>query len=96
MLGLLSEGLGLERNYIQILSKEPLVRLRINYYPPCPQPDLVNGLRPHSDGNMLTVLLDDGVDGLQVQKGEDWFIVPSIPGALIVNIRDLLQASEIL
>nr|ACN40802.1 unknown [Picea sitchensis] len=91
LLGLLSEGLGLNPNYIQILNKEPLLQVRINYYPPCPQPDMVNGLKPHSDGDMLTVLLDDGVDGLQVRKDEDWFTVPSIPGALIVNIGDLLQ-----
>ena len=96
LLGLLSEGLGLDPNYIQILNKEPLLQLRINYYPPCPQPDMVNGLKPHSDEDMLTVLLDDGVDGLQVRKDEEWFTVPSIPGALIVNIGDLLQASEIL
>nr|ABK23283.1 unknown [Picea sitchensis] len=91
LLGLLSEGLGLDPNYIQILNKEPLVELRINYYPPCPQPDMVNGLKPHSDPNMLTVLLDDGVEGLQVRKDEDWLTVPPVPGALIINIGDMLQ-----
>jgi len=91
LLGLLSEGLGLHPNYIQTLHKEPRIQLKINYYPPCPQPDLVNGLRPHSDGNMLTVLLDDGVDGLQVRKDEQWFTVAPVPGALIINIGDLLQ-----
>eukprot|EP00253_Pinus_taeda_P015293 PITA_15293 len=91
LLGLLSQGLGLDPKYIQTLNKEPLLQVRINYYPPCPQPDMVNGLKPHSDGDMLTVLLDDGVDGLQVRKDEDWFTVPSVPGALIINIGDLLQ-----
>ena len=96
LLGLLSEGLGLDPNYIQTLIKEALLQLRINFYPPCPQPDLVNGLRPHSDGDLLTVLLDDGVDGLQVRKNEQWFTVASVPGSLIINIGDLLQVSEIL
>jgi len=91
LLGLLSEGLGLDPNYIQTLNKEPLVQLRINYYFPCPQPDLVNGLRPHSDGDILTILLDDGVEGLQVRKDEQWFTVAPVPGALIINIGDLLQ-----
>jgi len=95
LLGLLSEGLGLDPNYIQMLSKEPLLHLRTNYYPPCPQPDMVNGLKPHSDQNMLTVLFDDGVEGLQVRKDEDWFTVPAVPGALIINIGDMLQASKI-
>jgi len=92
LLGLLSEGLGLDPNYIQnLINKEPLLRLRINYYPPCPQPDMVNGLKSHSDVGMLTVLFDDGVDGLQVLKDEDWFTVSPVPGALIINIGDMLQ-----
>jgi isopenicillin N synthase-like dioxygenase len=44
---------------------------------------------------MLTVLFDDGVEGLQVRKDEDWFTVPAVPGALIINIGDMLQASKI-
>ena len=48
LLGVLSEGLGMNLNYIATLIKEPLVHLRIYNYPPCPQPDLVNGLRPHA------------------------------------------------
>ncbi|XP_057832893.2 jasmonate-induced oxygenase 4 isoform X2 [Cryptomeria japonica] len=91
LLGMLSEGLGLDPNYFRTLIKEPLLQLRINYYPPCPQPDLVNGLRPHSDGNLLTVLIDDQVDGLQVRKGEEWFTISPVPGSLVVNIGDLLQ-----
>eukprot|EP01018_Ginkgo_biloba_P034361 Gb_06109 [translate_table: standard] len=91
LLGLLSEGLGLKPDYIQNFLKEAVLQLRINYYPPCPQPDLVNGLRPHSDGDMLTVLLNDEVEGLQVRKDQAWFTIPPVPGALIINAGDLLQ-----
>eukprot|EP00253_Pinus_taeda_P030520 PITA_30520 len=91
LLSLLSEGLGLETNYIYTVIKESMLQLRINYYPPCPQPDLVNGIRPHSDADILTVLLNDGADGLQVEKDEQWFNVTSVPGSLIINIGDLLQ-----
>ena len=96
LLGVLSEGLALNLNYIATLIKEPLVHLRIYNYPPCPQPDLVNGLRPHSDPDILTVLLDDGMDGLQVRKDDQWYTVASVPGALTINVGDLLQVSEIL
>ena len=96
LLGSISEGLGMNLNYIATLIKEPLVHLRINNYPPCPQPDLVNGLRPHSDPDILTVLLDDGVDSLQVRKDDQWYTVASVPGALTINVGDLLQVSEIL
>ncbi|KAH9324679.1 hypothetical protein KI387_004857, partial [Taxus chinensis] len=91
LLVLLSEGLGLDPDYVQTLIKEPVLQLRINYYPPCPQPDLVHGLKPHSDGSLLTVLLDNEVEGLQVRKGTEWYNVIRVPGALVVNIGDILQ-----
>ncbi|XP_057846266.2 oxoglutarate-dependent flavonoid 7-O-demethylase 1 isoform X2 [Cryptomeria japonica] len=91
LLGFLSEGLGLDSDYVQTLIKEPLLQLRTNYYPPCPQPDLVNGLRPHSDGDVLTILLDDQVVGLQVRKGVEWFNVSPVPGSLVVNVGDFLE-----
>lgn len=31
--------------------------MRINYYPPCPQPEQVIGLNPHSDAGALNILL---------------------------------------
>ncbi|KAH9324678.1 hypothetical protein KI387_004856, partial [Taxus chinensis] len=91
LLVLLSEGLGLDPDYVQTLIKEPVLRLRINYYPPCPQPDLVHGSKPHSDASLLTVLLDNDVEGLQVLKDAEWYNVSLVPGALVVNIGDLLQ-----
>jgi len=32
---------------------------RFNYYPACPRPDLVLGIRPHNDIRVLTLLLAD-------------------------------------
>ena len=56
----------------------------------------MNGLRPHSDGSVITALLDDQVEGLQVKKGGEWFTVSPVSGSLIVNIGDLLQVSKFL
>jgi len=40
---------------------------RFTYYPPCPRPDLVYGLKPHTDNSVVTVLLlDPNIGGLQV------------------------------
>jgi len=45
--------------------------MRINYYPPCPMPDHVLGLKPHTDGSSITFLLQDKeVEGLQVLKDD--------------------------
>ncbi|KAL6606102.1 hypothetical protein ACP70R_041755 [Stipagrostis hirtigluma subsp. patula] len=52
---------------------------RFNYYPACPRPDLVVGLRPHSDVCVITLLLmDKDVGGLQVLRDGTWYNVPPI------------------
>ncbi|XP_066322066.1 gibberellin 2-beta-dioxygenase 6-like isoform X2 [Miscanthus floridulus] len=67
--------------------------LRLNRYPPCPISADAFGLVPHTDSDFLTVLCQDQqVGGLQLMKGARWVAVKPIPGALIVNIGDLLQA----
>ncbi|GJN29500.1 hypothetical protein PR202_gb17726 [Eleusine coracana subsp. coracana] len=52
--------LELEEDYfVRQISDKAHAFARFNYYPPCPRPDLVNGVRPHSDGGVLTILLVD-------------------------------------
>lgn len=75
-----------------------MTHARFNYYPRCPRPDLVVGLKPHSDASVITVvLIDDAVSGLQVQKPNDgagvWYDVPIVPNALLVNVGDAIEVS---
>ncbi|CAA7014885.1 unnamed protein product [Microthlaspi erraticum] len=66
--------------------------MRMNYYPPCPQPDKVVGLTPHSDAVGLTILLQvTEVEGLQIKKDGTWFFVKPLPNAFIVNVGDVLE-----
>jgi isopenicillin N synthase-like dioxygenase len=66
--------------------------MRINYYPPCPMPDHVLGLKPHTDGSSITfVLQDKEAEGLQVLKDNQWFKIPIIPDALVINVGDQLE-----
>uniref|UniRef100_A0A1J3K9D5 Protein SRG1 n=1 Tax=Noccaea caerulescens TaxID=107243 RepID=A0A1J3K9D5_NOCCA len=66
--------------------------MRMNYYPPCPQPDKVIGLSPHSDAVGLTILLQvNEVEGLQIKKDGKWVPVLPLPNAFIVNIGDVLE-----
>ncbi|XP_057819861.1 oxoglutarate-dependent flavonoid 7-O-demethylase 1 [Cryptomeria japonica] len=92
VLSLLSENLGLKPDcFINIFGKMSL-STRMNYYPPCPRPDLVLGLSPHSDATGLTVLLqDDETVGLHICKDGEWIPVQPIPGALVINIGDMLE-----
>ncbi|KAJ0082919.1 hypothetical protein Patl1_10086 [Pistacia atlantica] len=66
--------------------------IRVNYYPPCPQPELVTGLNPHSDGGGLTILLQlNEMEGLQIRKDGMWVPVKPLPDAFIINIADALE-----
>ncbi|XP_011625820.1 protein DMR6-LIKE OXYGENASE 2-like [Amborella trichopoda] len=68
LLALLSEGLGLDSGYLnEQFGKHNQIQL-INYYPPCPDPNLTLGLPGHFDPNGITVLLQDEVGGLRVLK----------------------------
>ncbi|KAK6229221.1 hypothetical protein SCA6_018172 [Theobroma cacao] len=66
--------------------------MRMNYYPPCGEPEQVIGLTPHSDATGLTILLQvNEVEGLQVKKDGNWVPVKPLPNAFIVNIGDVLE-----
>uniref|UniRef100_A0ACD5XYC7 Uncharacterized protein n=1 Tax=Avena sativa TaxID=4498 RepID=A0ACD5XYC7_AVESA len=65
--------------------------MMVNCFPACPEPDLTLGMPPHSDYGFLTILLQDQVNGLEVNDGQDWLLVDPLPGALIVNVGDHLE-----
>ncbi|KAK9067464.1 hypothetical protein SSX86_014793 [Deinandra increscens subsp. villosa] len=93
LLGLLSRGLGLEDGEMkQGLGGEDLnYMLKINYYPPCPCPDLALGVAPHTDMSSITILVPNEVQGLQVFKDDHWYDVAYIPNALIIHIGDQIE-----
>ncbi|XP_021812061.1 codeine O-demethylase-like isoform X1 [Prunus avium] len=66
--------------------------VRFNLYPPCSRPDVVLGLKPHADGTIITLLLQDKqVEGLQFLKDDQWFRAPIVPDALLINVGDLAE-----
>ncbi|XP_057820982.1 protein SRG1 [Cryptomeria japonica] len=93
ILGLFGENLQLKSDYFKYkFGEDPLMTMRMNLYPPCPRPDLVFGLSPHSDGDAITLLLqDDQVEGLHVRKNNEWILIQPIPYAFVVNIGDLME-----
>lgn len=91
LLGLASEGLGLSADKLKEMTCHEGRVMVGHYYPQCPQPDLTVGLASHSDPGVLTVLLQDHMGGLQVKHDGVWVDVKPVPGALVINVGDLLQ-----
>jgi isopenicillin N synthase-like dioxygenase len=75
----------------------PTSFLRLNRYPTTdPLDELSADAAPravhhHTDSGAITVLFEDGVPGLQVLKDGHWHDVVPSPGALIVNIGDMIE-----
>ncbi|KAL8110314.1 codeine O-demethylase-like [Apium graveolens] len=89
----LSRSLNLKETcFLDQYGKNASMVTRFNYYPPCPRPELTLGTKPHADGSAITFLLQDKeVKGLQVLLGDQWFTVPTVPDALLVNVGDQVE-----
>ncbi|KAL6573821.1 Aconitate hydratase mitochondrial [Orobanche hederae] len=95
LLDLLCENLGLEKGYLKKVfygSKGPTFGTKVSNYPPCPKPDLIKGLRAHTDaGGIILLFQDDKVSGLQLLKDGVWVDVPPMRHSIVVNIGDQLE-----
>ena len=94
LLGFMARALKLEKGEMEELFDDGMQSVRMTYYPPCPQPERVVGLTPHSDASGITILLQvNGVDGLQIKKDGVWIPVSFLLDALVVNVGDILEVS---
>ncbi|MEO5899881.1 MAG: 2-oxoglutarate and iron-dependent oxygenase domain-containing protein [Ilumatobacteraceae bacterium] len=87
-------GLGLSIDYFEDKIDRHISMFRVLNYPDQPQAPLEGQLRAgaHSDYGSLTLLRQEQrPGGLQVMtKNDGWMDVPAVPGALVVNIGDLM------
>lgn len=94
LLKLISMGLGLEEDYLTgDLSGGP-IKMVFNYYPPCPDPSLTLGLPKHCDPNLITLLLQGTVRGLQVIHDGQWIPVDPLPNTFTVNFGILFEVMQ--
>ena len=95
LLDLLCENLGLEKSYLKKVfygSKGPNFGTKVSNYPPCPKPELIKGLRAHTDaGGIILLFQDDKVSGLQLLKDGKWIDVPPMRHSIVINLGDQLE-----
>ncbi|KAI3824535.1 hypothetical protein L1987_05997 [Smallanthus sonchifolius] len=92
LFGLIGQALDIDKEEMFNIFDDGMQSMRMTYYPPCPQPDLVVGLTPHSDAAGITILLQvNNVEGLQVKKDGMWIPVDFLPDAFVVNVGDILE-----
>lgn len=94
MLRLIAAALDLQEDFFLQYTTKPMVQMRLFHYPPQPpmsDEDLF-GVAPHTDYGMITLLAQDPIGGLELQKRDgEWIAAPYIDGTLVVNIGDLFQ-----
>lgn len=91
ILSLISEGLGLGDGYFSENFNKGPVNMNVNHYPTCPDPSLTLGLPKHCDPNLITLLLQGNVGGLQVLHDGEWLQVDPTPNAFVVNFGYVLE-----
>ncbi|KAK4421118.1 protein SRG1 [Sesamum alatum] len=92
ILKLMTKALYMKAEEMETVFAEGVQSMRMNYYPPCLQPELVTGLCPHSDAVGLTILLQvNEMEGLQIKKDGVWIPVTPLPNAFVINVGDILE-----
>lgn len=96
ILAQMGKALRMKEEEMREIFKIGMQTMRMNYYPPCPQPEKVIGLTPHSDFGGLTILLQaNDVEGLQIRKDGKWIPVkPLDQNAFIINLGDVLEVNH--
>jgi len=92
LMGVLAVGLGLPEDSFRVrFGERPLSFVKLISYPRTPPGEA--GVNGHHDAGFLTVLLQHRVGGLQVLNPAGvWIDVPPTPGALVINLGEMLQA----
>jgi isopenicillin N synthase-like dioxygenase len=90
---LLAKALGLDKNFFDQHFQEPIASLRLLHYAERESnPDNgIFGCGAHSDYGMLTLLLTDENEGLQIIHEGSWIDVPPRPDAFVVNLGDMCE-----
>ncbi|KAL6991340.1 hypothetical protein U1Q18_009455 [Sarracenia purpurea var. burkii] len=92
ILSQMGKALKMESGEMEEIFSDGVQSIRMNYYPPCPEPEVAMGFTAHSDAVALTILYQlDDTDGLQIRKEGKWLPVRPLPNAFVLNIGDIME-----
>lgn len=101
LVGAIARSLGEQPEYLLDGFRDHSSYLRLNYYPLCDDPAPRDtptgahrghlGISHHSDAGAVTILLQDGQAGLQVEREGRWHDISARRGSILVNIGDVVQ-----
>jgi len=90
----LALALGMPADFFEPFTDRSTDTLRINWFEAAPgevaQPGQM-GIGPHTDYGIISMLFNDQAPGLQAYVDGSWRDVVPAPGALVVNVGDLLS-----
>ncbi|KAI5084488.1 hypothetical protein GOP47_0000657 [Adiantum capillus-veneris] len=93
LLSAMSQSLGVEVDHIRrATGNNEAINSSLHFYSPNHDGSKTMGLNPHKDILTLTVLVQDETGGLQVLKEDKWIDVKPLPGSLVVNVGEAIQA----
>jgi isopenicillin N synthase-like dioxygenase len=80
--------------FAPIYAGGPNQLLKIIRYPGRDQTESDQGVGAHKDSGFLTILLQDGVGGLEVEGEDGWIAATPVPGTFIVNVGEILELAS--
>lgn len=85
-------GLGADDAFVEFQSRDTLDFMRLLYYP---DQEKGQGIGEHVDYGVVTMIAQDNVGGLEVQKADgQWVEAPHVEGALPVVIGKMVQVTS--
>ena len=77
-----------------IYEPAPNQLVKIIRYPGRAAGESDQGVGAHKDSGFMAVLLQDWVEGLQVEGEDGWIDAPPVPGTFIVNVGEILEIAS--
>ena len=80
-----------EDSFDRINGDQATQLIKLIRYPGRDSTEGEQGVGPHKDSGLLTLVLQHEQSGLQVETPDGWVDIPPVPGTFVVNVGELLE-----